>query len=129
MAEVRGFPGRQEGSLILHCGDGFHYNVHEVRNARVKLRCRHYNRSRLRCYGTANVSLITYHLVHATPHNHEPDPLLEEDFALRKRMIEMAETNVFGRKVISILNEWKLKQVLLYLINFPFSFFSVEECQ
>lgn len=106
---LQAFPGRQEGSLIFHCGDGYYYNVREVRHSRARLRCRHYSKSGLGCFGTANVSFATELLVHSQPHNHGPDPLLEEDFELRRNMVHEAETNVFGRKIQTILNDWKIR--------------------
>ncbi|KAK3922760.1 Tyrosine recombinase, partial [Frankliniella fusca] len=110
MGEVQAFPGRQRGSLIFHANDGFHYNLREVRHDtnRARLRCRKYKKNGLGCFGTANVSLVTGLLRHSQPHNHAPDLLLEEDMDLRRNMIEEARTNVFGKRIQAILNQWKL---------------------
>lgn len=106
---VQMFAGRQQGSFIFHANDGLHYHLREVRGNRARLRCRLYRKTGLGCHGTANVSLITGLLVHSVPHDHGPDPLLADDMDLRRNMIEEARTNVFGKKIQAILNEWKLR--------------------
>ena len=106
---VQCFPGRQHNSFIIHGGDGFHYNVRELRGNRVRLQCRHYRRRAQGCPGTATVSLDSGLLYHLKHHNHHPDRLLSQDFQLRREMIREAETNVFGRKLRSLLDEFKMR--------------------
>lgn len=106
---VQGFEGREEGSVIFHCGDGYHYNVRELRGLRVRLQCRHYKSRARGCTATAYISLDTELLYHLQPHNHAPDPLLMDDMILRRATIEEARTNAVGRKLRNILNEMKIR--------------------
>jgi len=103
---VLSFPGRKRNSLIFHCGDGFYYNVREVRTSRARLHCRHWYSG---CPGTASVSLETGWLTPLQRHRHPPDHLLVDDSEMRQNMIREAETNLFGKKVQSILNGFKLR--------------------
>lgn len=107
--EVQCFPGRQRNSYIIHGGDGFHYNIREVRGNRVRLQCRHHKARGQGCPGTASVSLVTGILHHLQPHSHARDMLLSDDFELRRAMVEEARTNIFGKKIRWILNEFKLR--------------------
>ncbi|KAK3916556.1 N-methyltransferase gliN, partial [Frankliniella fusca] len=114
------FPGRQKGSFIVHGDDGYHYNVREVRGNRVRLQCRHYRRLALGCPGTASLSLDENSLHHLQPHNHFPDPLLSQDFEVRRQMIREAASNISGWKLRSILDEFKLRLTSLHLVFFCF---------
>jgi len=106
---VQVFPGRQRDSLIIHGGDGFHYNFRERRGDRVRLQCRHYKGRGGTCPGTARVSLNSGLLYHLQPHSHEADPLLSQDFHLRREMIIAVQTDIFGRNLRSLLDEFKIK--------------------
>lgn len=103
------FEGRIRGSYILHCGDGFHYNIREIRGRRVRLRCRHRRSLRLSCPGTATVCLASGRVRHSVPHDHAPDPLLAEDFELRRRMLEDVRSNIAAKKNRTVLHEWRIR--------------------
>ncbi|KAK3924154.1 Phosphate acyltransferase [Frankliniella fusca] len=116
---VQAFEGRTRGSWILHCADGFHYNIREVRGRRVRLRCRHRPSRGLGtgCPGTARVSLDTGHLQHLIPHNHDRDLLLPEDFELRRRMVEDARSDLVGTRIGTILREWRVRCANVHLAS------------
>lgn len=115
--------GRKKGSVIVHCGDGFHYNIREVRSTRVRLLCRHYKSRGGGCPGTATVSLATEYLTHLEPHNHDRDPLLKADLLVRRTLIDTAGKCVFGKKVQAILRDAKIR-----CVNFLPSIFSPRSC-
>lgn len=98
-------PGRRRDSHFFHNGDGWHYNLRERRSTVARLKCRFYNRG---CRGTAAVNLTTGVLYHLQPHNHDPDPLFVEDMALRRRIIDDAESDVFGITTRGLLNRHRL---------------------
>lgn len=106
---VQVFEGRVVGSSILHCGDGLYYNIREVRASRIRLRCRRRSSLGPSCPGTAVVSLDTGRLSHLTPHNHVPDPLLAEDFELRRRMVDEARSVLVGKRIRTILHDGRVR--------------------
>lgn len=55
-------------------------------------------------------------LHHEAEHNHDADPLLEEDLQLRRNMIQEARTSVYGSKIKTILINWRLRYDDLYSI-------------
>lgn len=104
-------PGRKAGSVIVYCGDGFHYNIREVRSKRVRLLCRHYKSRGGGCPGTATVNLATGYLTHLEPHNHDRDPLLRSELYARRTMVGTARRSTFGKKIHAILREAKIRCV------------------
>ncbi|KAK3931712.1 Pyridoxine/pyridoxamine 5'-phosphate oxidase [Frankliniella fusca] len=101
------FQGRSENFMIFHGNDGWHYNLREQRPARLRLQCRHYKGG---CRATASVDLASETLSHGQPHNHHPDMLLEEDMDLRRHIIHVVKTDIYGTKLRTILNQIKFQQ-------------------
>lgn len=107
------FRGRFASSRIIHCGDGYYYNIKEERRSRYRLKCRHYQSGGRGCTATASLCKASGVLKHLNPHNHGPDHDLEEDFVVRDAMINEARTDVAGKKIRRIIDETKLR--LAYL--------------
>lgn len=105
-------PGRKAGSVIVYCGDGFHYNIREVRSKRVRLLCRHYKSRGGGCPGTATVNLATGYLTHLEPHNHDRDRLLRSELYARRAMVDTARSSTFGKKIHAILRDAKIRCVI-----------------
>lgn len=106
--QVQCFAGERAGSHMFHRGDCLFYHLRDIRGDRARVRCRFRSVHNF-CSGTASVSLDTGLMVHETEHNHDRDPLLQDDLKLRHAMMEEARTNEYGAKIKTLLVSWKLR--------------------
>lgn len=103
---VRVAPGKYMNSHIFYKGDGFYYKIREIRNARVRLQCRHYSRG---CRATAGLNLDSGMLYSFQRHAHPPDHLLLEDMDLRKRIVTEAKHSLLGQSLKRMLDQIKIR--------------------
>lgn len=108
---VEAVVGRSDGCHVFHRRDGFYYLLREVRTRRARLRCHRYKSG---CPATAVIRLNTMELFHLQRHLHGPDYLLLEDRRSRRELVAEAANENQGRNAKKILNDWKLRSVLMW---------------